>query len=211
MSATIVVAIVVTIILAAIVVFFSARRLGTVERKTRWLLLAGVSISYVLLLILQPRSWILSNTIVLGVSVLGGSLIGRLLRSEGAVISFCIAAGVVDFLSFSSGPTAWILKACEDGTSYLLAYLCITIPLADGLQPVIGVGDLIILAALYFSLSKLGFPAPGTFIAPLAGMLAALAVGLVSGGIYALPFVALTTSAYILAMWAIRGRGTQAS
>jgi len=53
------------------------------------------------------------------------------------------------------------------------------------------------LASTYSALTRLRYPPALVFLVPLAGLLAALAVGLAAGGISALPFLAAAVMAYV--------------
>jgi len=65
-------------------------------------------------------------------------------------------------------------------------------------RPIVGIGDLAILAALFTGFSDVGFRGWLPFVVPLIGLLLALGVGLLVGGTPALPFIAGTTVVYVL-------------
>ncbi len=126
--------------------------------------------------------------------------IGRALTSSPALIAFCITAGIVDFLSFSRGLTAKIISGYGKGHDLLLQYLSIAAPFSNRIVPLVGIGDLVILGCIYFALHKLGRSGWLPFLFPLGGLLVALGVGLVIGGVFALPFIGGATIIYLL-LW----------
>lgn len=194
----------VTIILLAGVLFLAARWTNRLSRRGRWLALAAALAIYAVLILTMTSAWTLSNLAVLAVSILVASLIGGMLSSTPALIAFCVAAGLVDFFSFSGGLTAKIIADYRSGQSLLQHYLSISVPLNGELTPLIGIGDLIILGSIYAALRGLGYADWTAFVAPLAGLLLALALGLALGGIYALPFISATTIVYLI--WQRRAR-----
>jgi len=104
-----------------------------------------------------------------------------------------VVAGVADILSATGGLTRTLSSAYRDGTSDLLLLLSVSIRFDGRPQQVIGIGDLVVLAALFFALSRLGDRGLGALLAPLAGLAVALVVGVVFGGVAAIPFIAGAT------------------
>ncbi len=141
------------------------------------------------LFLLGPRHWLITNWAVLAAAVAVGSAIGRLLKSPPSLYSFGLAASVADVLSYTRGVTFWLLSDPRQEANPLLSLLTISLPAQDSLQPVVGIGDLIILAALTFAFLRMGYRSPGLILAPLAGLMAALLIGLRIGGIFAIPFI----------------------
>jgi hypothetical protein len=108
----------------------------------------------------------------------------------------------VDVFSFSGGLTAKIIADYQQGRNLLLQYLSLVAPLPDRITPIVGIGDLIILGSIYYAFPKIGLHGAGAFLFPLGGLLIALGVGLLIGGIYALPFIGGATILYLV----IKGR-----
>lgn len=155
-------------------------------------LLAG----YLALLLSRPDSVALSNVTVVAAGAAAGVLIAGLVASREALVALAIAASIADIVSFTTGPTRWLLdRDPTDAGAGLLEYLTVTLPWGDRLLPVVGIGDLMFTAAYYLILRTLRV-APGLALAaPLAGLLVALAVGLAFGGAWAIPFMSATTVA----------------
>ena len=162
-----------------------------------WAVPATLLIIYVFIIFLQVPIWIIRNITLLLLSMICGSVIGLLLKTTGSLFFFCIAASIADIVSFFGGPTSKLLDAYREGSNHLLVYLSISLPVAGRMQPVIGIGDLIILAAIYFSLSRLGYRGFLTAVIPLSGLIFALVIGLITGSIFAIPFIALSTTIFI--------------
>ncbi len=148
--------------------------------------------------LVQPDVWWLANSALLLAAVAGGLLIARTLKSKAAVVAFCVTVGVVDFLSFSGGLTHHIIMLFEEGRSRLLLYLAVTIPFQGALRPIVGIGDLVVLGALFTALARLGYPHARSLLGPVTGLVAALVLGLMVGGISALPFIAGGTILYVM-------------
>ena len=160
--------------------------------------LTAVAIAgYSAVLIIRPAGVVLPNVSVFVASLFLGSALGLLLKNLPSVVSFCIAASVADIISYNSGATARINEAFQSGASNLLPYLCISLPVDDRIRPIVGIGDLFIIAAIYFAFHRLGHRSVLSFMAPIAGLGLALVVGLITGGVFAVPFIAGTTVIYL--------------
>ncbi len=162
-----------------------------------WSMFAFALTIYAVLLWAQVAAWIISDIVVMLVAILVASAIGKTLSSSSALIAFCIAAGVVDFFSFTGGLTSEIMTDYEQGQNLLLQYLSISVPLSAQIVPIIGIGDLVILGGIYYALRQLGHHNWVSFLFPLGGLLIALSVGLHVGGVYALPFIGGATILYL--------------
>lgn len=185
------------VIFSAACMFLAARRTIKLHKKTLVILTITSVPIYIGFLIARPDTWIVANGIVLIVSVIVGSSLGLLLTTKPSIISFCVAASIVDIFSVSGGITAKLSDAYQAGSSTLLRYLTISFPFKEKLQPIIGIGDLIVICALYFALMKLQYRGLKLAVSPLTGLLAAVTVGLIAGGISAIPFIAVATIGYL--------------
>lgn len=154
--------------------------------------------TYVVLLWAKVTPWFISDLLVLAISLFVASIISLTITSSSALIAFCITAGIVDFFSFSGGLTAKIIANCEQEHNLLLQHLSITVPLSGQITPIIGIGDLIIMGSIYCALSRLEYRGWLAFLFPLGGLLTALTVGILLGGVSALPFIGSTTIIYLL-------------
>ena len=79
----------------------------------------------------------------------------------------------------------------------LVTYLTVSIPLAGRTVPVLGIGDLLFLAAYFAALRRSGYWALVAFAVPVAGLLVALGVGLAVGGVFGIPFMAAAVVAWV--------------
>ncbi len=157
-----------------------------------------ISLIYVALLVTRPENWLVSTGVVLGTAIFAGTAIGRTAKSDSALIAMCVAVAVVDIVSFSFGLTHLMLASYMSGRSQLLVYFCFSVPIRSIIAPLVGIGDLLILGAMFCGLRNLRYSAIETFVVPVTGLLIALVVGLLVNSIYALPFVAATVVIYIL-------------
>lgn len=195
------------VILVSACLYAGTRLTGRLTRPWLWSALVLALAAYAGLLWTQVAAWPISDMAVMLVALLAASAIGMSLTSSSALIAFCIAAGIADFFSFSGGLTAKIIADYEQGHGLLLQYLSLAAPLPDRVIPIIGIGDLIILGSVYYALPQIGHHDWPTFLFPLGGLLIALGVGLLTGGIYALPFIGGATIVYLL--WKAKARSSQ--
>ena len=142
-------------------------------------------------------NFIISDTLVFLTAICAGSFIGRSFSDEAlaqTLIDFLIISSVMDVVSFTGGLTNLIIE--NRGT--LLQNLSIAFPIGSKIIPIMGIGDLIIIGILFQSLSRLGYRSVETYLVPTTGLMLALFVGLLLGGNYALPVMALTTIGNLL-------------
>ncbi len=189
-------------IVAAVALHLGTRWTTRLAPRTLLALTALALALYAALLAIRPASVALADLAVFAVALLTGSALGRLVNARAALVPMCIAAAVADIASFEFGATGRLIRSFERGTSNLLQYLCLSLPLRGHTIPVVGIGDLLILTALYAGMRRLGYRGLPALLAPLAGLLLAVVVGLFAGAIFAIPFIAATTIAYL--WWADR-------
>jgi len=100
-------------------------------------------------------------------------------------------AAVVNLWSMGGGFTRALLESYREGTSTLLLYLTLAVPVGGRLVPIVGIGDLVVGGAAAAALLRLGVRPLGIASALADGLLGALAYGRWRGGAPALPFVAV--------------------
>ncbi|MHB8177567.1 MAG: hypothetical protein ACYDA5_00540 [Vulcanimicrobiaceae bacterium] len=187
-----------TTIVSCIVVWIGviyASQLSSVYLATVALSLATI---YGAILIWQPRILLLTDVLILAVAVFAGSFLGRQLRNTVTLVVFAVSASVADFVSFNWGLTRALIHASHPGASGLLEYLSLTILLpGGGAQPILGIADLLMLAAFMGSMHQLGYRR-AALIVPASGLAIALAISFAVGGIYAVPFMVAAVVAYLL-------------
>ena len=195
------------IILCAAFLFLGIRLAGRLP--TPWVtgVFALAAILFISLFALQWFVWFVGDTLILLLSLSAGKTLGRIINSWQALITFCLALAVLDLLSFYFGPTASLIAGFRQGNTLPLQYLSISVPMGEEIQPIMGIGDTMALATAYATLTRLRYPAGWSFLAPLAGLLMAMAVGLAVGGIFALPFMTGALIAYILMDQKLARRG----
>jgi hypothetical protein len=158
---------------------------------------AAVVLFYAVLLLLRPDGLASSNVAVLSVSIAVGTRIGRGLASRGALLAFAVTASIIDIVSFTAGPTRWLLGRGSGSAREGIRYLAVSLPVSGRDVPIVGVGDLLILAVLFTGLRGLRMPTFSSAAVLCAGLLAALAVGLVAGGAFGIPFMAGAAGFYL--------------
>jgi len=162
-------------------------------------LLAGILLLiYGAVLIFRPSAWLVIDTAVLIGAVGATVLIGGSLSSSGAVVAMVVAAAAVDILSVSGGLTRAIIDGYREGTSDLLLYLGLVVPIGGRLTPIVGISDLLIGGSAAVALIRLGLRPVAVIGAIAIGLLGALVYGIWRGGVAALPFIAI---AVLLLVW----------
>ena len=162
-------------------------------------LLAGILLLiYGAVLIFRPSAWLVIDTAVLIGAVGATVLIGGSLSSSGAVVAMLVAAAAVDILSVSGGLTRAIIDGYREGTSDLLLYLGLVVPIGGRLTPIVGISDLLIGGSAAVALIRLGLRPVAVIGAIAIGLLGALVYGIWRGGVAALPFIAI---AVLLLVW----------
>ncbi len=142
-------------------------------------------------LVVFPGSIVATNCFVLAVALVAGALLGRQVGSVGALSTMLIVAAIVDLISVHAGPSRWLVDQAQNAHGVrLLQFLAISIHLKGRLVPVIGVGDLMFFTAVVSVVRRLGWSETAALVVPLAGILAALGVGIATGFTAALPFLA---------------------
>ncbi|HEX6865396.1 MAG TPA: hypothetical protein VF414_21390, partial [Thermoanaerobaculia bacterium] len=130
---------------------------------------------------------------VLLMGALLGWLIGRPMPNLETLAVTMLVAAAIDAWSFFEGPTRSLLTR----GSPALPYLLLGVPWQGGVRAVIGLGDLALLAASFHLLPPPGRPILLAAL-PLLGLELALAVGLQTGGVPGIPFLA---AAVIATCW----------
>jgi len=181
----------------AVVVWVASQVLRLTPFRAR--LLAGILLLiYGAALIFRPSAWLVIDIAVLLGAVGATLLIGGGLSNSGAVVAMLVAAVAVDILSVSGGLTRAIIDGYQDGTSDLLLYLALVVPIGGRLIPIVGISDLLIGGSAAVALIRLGLRPVAVIGAITIGLLGALVYGIWRGGVAALPFIAV---AVLLLVW----------
>lgn len=183
-----------------IAVVWAACRIPRLPRLRTKLLAGILLVAYIAVIVIRRSSWPVSDLAVLLGATGGAVLIGTSLRSSQSVVAFLVTAAVIDILSLSSGLSRTIVDRWQAGTSDLLLYLTLVVPIKGRLVPMVGVGDLLVGGAAAMALIRTGFKPIAVNGALAIGLIAALAYGLWRGGAPGLPFMAVTIS---LLVWRI--------
>lgn len=138
-----------------------------------------------------------SDGCVLVVALVAGMLLSRSLGSLGALCAMLMVAATVDTVSTYAGLTRTLIVQAQHGHGEaVLRFLAVSVRLKGQPIAVIGVADLMFFTACVSTLRRLGRPGIQALLAPLAGLLAALGVGLWTGATPALPFLAVGVLLY---------------
>jgi hypothetical protein len=116
-------------------------------------------------------------------------------RSSSVPSALRYSSEVVSAALEPSLPSSWLrqpLTFRQCGTSDLLLYLALVVPIGGRLIPIVGISDLLIGGAAATALIRLGLR-PIAVVGTIAmGLVFALSYGLWRGGAPALPFLAVT-------------------
>ena len=167
-------------------------------------LLASLAVAvYGMFLFFRPDFVFTAGWVGLVAAALVGQLFGsKLLPNPHGLLAFLLTASVVDLMSVASGPTKALIEAAESGATSLVHYLALLLPWHGSLVPALGVGDLFGLAVLLSSLRCQGFSRGLSFVFGLSGILAALVVALIIGGVAGYPFLtAAAVAALVYKRW----------
>ncbi len=187
------------IIAVCVLLFFGGKLTDKLSRTARLIALAAGIVAYVVLILTRMAVWELSDALILVIAILAGAYIGDSMRLRPALITFCIVVAVVDFVSSLGGLTAKIIGDYQHGQNLMLLYLSVSVPLVSRqVAPIVGIGDVITLASIYTSMRRIGYSDWIVFLTPTLGLVLAVVVGLLVGGIYALPFVSAATILLLL-------------
>lgn len=182
---------------SALAVYGGVQAVERTETKNAIAFAAGLFLAYLASWALpEELVWLLDAFILAGAVGLG-VFISKFLRARIHVAAFCVTAAVVDYLSFSGGLTSMITAEFQSGKSDILYHLAISFPLEGTLRPLVGIGDLTVMGALYSALIRFKHNILMAFLPPTIGLLLALVFGLVYGGIFALPFICGTTLLFL--------------
>lgn len=190
--------IVVFSVLSAAAVFAGVYAVRKAPLKPSLTFAAGLFIVFLISMALPPAPAFLSNALVLACAVGLGVFLSYFLTAKGAIATFCIAAGVVDYLSFSGGLTSKIIAVAKAGNVDLLKHLVIYLPQPGGrLTALVGIGDLVVLGSLYAGLMENRHPEAAAFFVPTMGLVFAILTGLTIGGVYGIPFISAAVLLYL--------------
>ena len=134
--------------------------------------------------------WV-SNALVVGSAASVAALVARTVRTPGPLVALAVTASIVDIVSFTSGPTRFLLDSGSDSISEALRYLAIAMFVDGDLVAVVGVGDLLIFGVLFLGLRQQGHSRRTAWAVLTAGLLVALLFGLFWGGAFGIPFMAI--------------------
>src|ERR1700690_313233 len=160
---------------------------------------AVVSLAACLLVLAFFRlSFAAANWFVLVIALVCGTLLARQIKSAGALAAMLVAAAIADLVSSYTGPTRWLIEhATHTGNRTALQFLAMSIPFQGRVAGIIGVVDLMFFAVCVTVARRLRWPEFAAVLAPLAGLLLALGIGLRFGPTPALPFLAGTVLLYV--------------
>jgi len=160
--------------------------------RRRRLAAFGLLAVYAALLVFRPVAWPVIDLAVLAGAVGGALLLEGGMTTPASIAVFLTVAGLVDFVSMSGGLSRVLVQHYANGTSNLLLYLTLVMPIRGHAVPIIGVSDLFISGSAATALLRLKLrPAP-VIGAMIGGLLSAVACGLIwRTAIPALPFLAV--------------------
>jgi hypothetical protein len=190
--------------ISAIMVQSGVRVSEKIQQKLIYIALAAAVLILCIMISFQVSNWLISDCLIIIISVLAGFTIGNSISKTSSLIVFCITAGIVDFVSFTGGLSSKIIEDYSKGHNLILQNLCISIPVDGKIVPLLGIGDLFVLGIILRSLNKIGFVSWFVSLIPISGLLIALLLGLKFHGIYALPIIGGMTILFLIIEYFLR-------
>jgi len=164
------------------------------SRRRKSIAVGALLVIYAAALAFRPSQWVVIDLAGLAGAVGGVVWVEGALQTPAAVAVFLTVAGVVDYLSMSAGVSKVIVSRYTAGTSNLLVYLGLVVPVRGHAIPVVGLSDLFIGGAATVALIRLRLRPVAVMGTMVAGFLSALAYGLWRGGTPAVPFLAVAVA-----------------
>lgn len=189
------IAMVLAVLLSACLVIAGVAWVSGWSQRQRVGLGLACLVAYAVVLVTRPASWAVSDASVLIVAIGLAPLLGQSLGSAGSIAAFAVTASAVDILSFGGGLTREIIQGHQAGTSDLLRFLAVTVPVAGQPRPLVGVVDLLLMGALFLGLVRVHGGRRRAGVVLLVGLASAVITGLVVGGIAAVPFIGFAAAA----------------
>jgi hypothetical protein len=183
-------------------VVWISRLAGRMPPSRRWLLACGMLAAYGAVLAFRPMAWPVIDLAVLAGAIGGVLLLEGALQTAAAVAVFLSVAAVVDTLSMSAGLSHVLVEQLRKGSSHLLLYLALVMPVRGATIPIVGISDLFVGGSAAVALIRLKLRPVAVIGTLTAGLLSALAFGLWRGPTPALPFLAV-------AVWLLLWRHAQ--
>jgi hypothetical protein len=167
-------------------------------RAGRALVLGCLLLAYLLLVVALPEAWLAKDLLGIAAAAAAGAFLASLLGTPQSLVAFVLVAAVVDTLSVFWGPSAALLSQDTAARRAALVSLTVVVPLAGRDHALLGLPDIVGLAAVFSSLRRSGYPVPAAAAAPLLGIVAAVSVALAFRPLPAYPFLAAATLAVVL-------------
>lgn len=189
------------VVVSCLLEYWGARLLASLSVVKQKRIVLFSMVSCVVMLVVFPTNFVVTDCFVLAGSLFAGFLLGRQIRSNSALVAFLSTAAIVDVISTYAGPTRWIVNHAQQPyhTIVPLQILSVSFRLKGELIGVIGVGDLLLFTVCVSVGRRLGWPETAALLVPLLGILSALGVGLFAGVTPTLPLLAAAVIAYTYA------------
>ncbi len=187
-----------TCIISTTICFIGSIITSKYKNTTIYIISAISLFTYISIWILGIYNWIIIDSLLILISIFAGRIFGYSITTKQALIVFCITFSIIDIFSFLFGPTKIILSMAGEGKKKIIQYLAITIPIYTQQIPLFGIGDTIIISSIYSSFIRIGYKGWWIYLIPLFGFLVSVTIGLLVGGIFALPFIGGITLIYLL-------------
>jgi hypothetical protein len=186
---------------SCLVEYYGTRLVGRLTSPTRRRVAVVALAAWTPALAAFPASVVLTDVLVLALSLAAGMALSRQIGSAGALSTMLAVAAIVDLISIRAGPSRWLIEQLQHGhAGTLIQFLAVSLRLHGRLVPVIGISDLMFFTAIVAVGRRLAWPEAAVLGVPLAGLLSALAVGLWSDFTPALPFLAVAVFLYSRAL-----------
>lgn len=186
------------VLLLAAAVFIGIYALRKAPLKLSLALAAGLFLVFVVSLVAPPAPAPLSNLLIVLGAIGLGLFISFFLASKSTLTAFCIVIGVIDYFTFDGSLTSKLIALGKAGHVDLFKHGVVYFPSAEGtIKALIGMGDLVALAAIYAGLMENRCSSGLAFLVPTFGLLLALLTGFAVGSVLGVSFMSVTVLFYL--------------
>ncbi len=185
--------ILIAFLLSSAILYYGIVQVGGLKKQYMIFAQIVALLIYVAIVSSGYYHFLVVDLLILLVAVVFGNLIASFVNGKSALIVFCVTAGLVDIYSYFNGLTHAIVSNFGEGKDPLLLYLGVAFPLESQPVFVAGIADWLIIAGIFYGLTGLGYSRSFSFLVPWSGLLLAVIIGLLAGGIFAIPFISFIT------------------
>lgn len=186
------------VLLLATAVFIGVYALRKAPLKLSLALAAGLFLVFLVSLTIPPAPAPLSNLLIVLGAIGLGAFMSFFLTTKSTLTAFCVVIGVIDYFTFDGSATSTLIALGKTGHIDLFKHSVVYFLSASGaIKALIGMGDLVVLAAFYAGLMENRHSPVLAFFVPTLGLLLALVTGFSVGDVFGASFMSATVLFYL--------------